>query len=106
MEKNNLILLIKKKYEKNKMQEGPCLSHCYTCNSTTMIFAHFGMIYCIASIVYLIVTRCVGTPFMDSLTESQKKIKKDSARVRWRAFLLGLIVAFIFIHILKPFKEV
>ncbi len=71
-----------------------------------MIFAHFGMIYCIACIVYLFITRCVGTPFNEILTEAQKKIKKDAARVLWRVFLLGLIVALIFIHILKPFKEI
>tara|TARA_B100001741_G_C16546845_1_gene597199 strand:- start:1150 stop:1281 length:132 start_codon:yes stop_codon:yes gene_type:complete len=42
---------------------------------------------------------------MDSLTEDQKKIKKESARVRGQAFLLSAIVGFVLVHVLKPFKE-
>lgn len=88
------------------MQQGPCLSHCYTCNATTMTFAYFGMIYCIACVVYLLITRCVGTPFIDSLTEDQKKIKRESTYVRGRMFLFSVVVGIVSINVLKPFKEV
>ena len=41
------------------------------------IYLAYGMaIYCIASIYYLVRTRSVGTPFKDSLTPKQIKIKK------------------------------
>ena len=100
---------MEKNIHRIKMLKGPLkvrgLSHSYTCNLTTMICAHFGLIYCITCLVYLIVTRCAGTPFMDSLTEDQKKIKKESARVRGQAFLLSAIVGFVLVHVLKPFKE-
>jgi hypothetical protein len=87
-------------------QTSSCLSHSYSCNSATMLFAHFGMIYCIACIVYLLITRCVGTPFNDSLTKEQQQIKQESAQVRGRAFLVAVVVGIISIHVLKPFKEV
>ena len=47
------------------------------------IYLAYGMaIYCLASIYYLVRTRSVGTPFKDSLTPKQIKIKKASANVR------------------------
>ena len=40
------------------------------------IYLAYGMaIYCISSIYYLVRTRSVGTPFKDSLTPKQKKVK-------------------------------
>tara|TARA_B100001769_G_C21664552_1_gene369076 strand:+ start:242 stop:502 length:261 start_codon:yes stop_codon:yes gene_type:complete len=77
----------------------------YECNEITMVFAHFGLIYCVACVVYFVITRCYTTPFMDSLTEYQKKIKKKSANERTRVFLIGIVIGIIMIHVIKPFKS-
>ena len=65
------------------------------------IYLAYGMaIYCIASIYYLVRTRSVGTPFKDSLTPKQIKIKKESANVRRNIFYQGIagsaIILFFF----------
>ena len=39
-------------------------------------------IYCIASLYYYIKSRNVGTPFKDSLTKKQIKIKEESVKIR------------------------
>ena len=48
-----------------------------TCKISVYL-AYAMAIYCIASIFYLIATRSVGTPFKDSLSEKQLKIKHES----------------------------
>lgn len=59
--------------------------------------------YVIASVYYFIRSRSVGTPFNDSLTEEQKKIKELSANTRRNIFLQGVIGSVILIAIFKPF---
>ena len=49
--------------------------------------------YFFASAFYFIRTRYVGTPFKDSLTEEQLKIKKESANVRRNIFYQGIIIS-------------
>ncbi len=52
------------------------------------IYLAYGMaIYCIASIYYLVRTRSVGTPFKDSLTPKQIKIKKSIGKRKEKYFL-------------------
>lgn len=89
-----------------EQSQGPCLPHCYKCSPVTMIFAHISMVYIIASIVYILSTRCIGTPFKDSLTEEQKLIKQHSASKRSMIFTIGLLVGFVSIGFIKPFKYV
>ncbi len=45
-------------------------------------------------IYYMIRTRFVGTPFMDSLTSKQRMIKKKSANVRRTIFYEGIGIGF------------
>ena len=50
-------------------------------------------IYVLASIYYFVRTRYVGTPFNDSLSEEQLKIKKESANVRKNIFYQGIVAS-------------
>jgi hypothetical protein len=70
------------------------------------IYLAYGMaIYCIASIYYLVRTRSVGTPFKDSLTPKQIKIKKESANIRRNIFYQGIAGSAIILFFFQPFKK-
>ena len=70
------------------------------------IYLAYGMdIYCLASIYYLVRTRSVGTPFKDSLTPKQIKIKKASANVRRNIFYQGIAGAAAALFFFHPFKK-
>jgi len=70
------------------------------------IYLAYGMaIYCIASIYYLVRTRSVGTPFKNSLTPKQIKIKKESANVRRNIFYQGIAGSAIILFFFQPFKK-
>lgn len=65
----------------------------------------YGMIiYIMASVFYLLRTRTIGTPFNDSLSAEQKKIKKQSSNERKNVFYLGIILASTLIYFVPPFK--
>ena len=75
-------------------------------NCTMSVTLAYGMlIYILASVFYLLRTRTIGTPFYDSLTEEQKKIKRESANVRRNVFYLGLILSSDIIYIIPPFTK-
>ena len=67
--------------------EGPCLGHCYACPPWTAALAYAAMGYAIACAVYLVATRCMGTPFDDSLSDAQRGAGAEQARRT--AFLVG-----------------
>ncbi len=70
------------------------------------IYLAYGMaIYCISSIYYLVRTRSVGTPFKDSLTPKQIKIKKESANIRRNIFYQGIAGSAIILFFFQPFKK-
>jgi len=71
----------------------------------SVVLAYAMSIYTIASIYYFIRTRSVGTPFKDSLTEEQKKIKKESAKIRSNIFYQGVGLAFLSLIIFRPFSK-
>ena len=83
----------------NNLMEGE-----FQCNRTTMILSYICIVYISASLIYLILTRSIGTPFNDSLTEKQRCIKKESALIRKKIFLLGIIISLIGIFIVRPFQ--
>ena len=75
-------------------------------NCKISVYLAYAMsIYCIASIFYLIATRSVGTPFRDSLSEKQIKIKNESANVRRNIFYMGLGGGIVLMLIFKPFSK-
>ena len=75
-------------------------------NCIISVYLAYGMAgYCLACIYYLIMTRNVGTPFKDSLTQKQKAIKKESAKVRRNTFLQGLAAATLLMGLTQPFSK-
>ena len=70
-----------------------------------VVLAYFLTIYTIGSIVYLILTQSLGTPFADSLTEEQLKIKQQAVSDRSRIFYLGLFIGTVIMIIWRPFKS-
>ena len=75
-----------------------------TCKISVYL-AYAMAIYCIASIFYLIATRSVGTPFKDSLSEKQLKIKHESASVRRTIFYSGVTIGVVSMFIFRPFSR-
>ena len=47
----------------------------------------------------------IGKPFKDSLTEKQKRIKKESAKIRRATFLQGLAAAALLMGLTQPFSK-
>ena len=70
-----------------------------------IFFAYFSLIYIFASIYYIILTMCIGTPFKDSLTDEQLEIKKKSIKKRGDIFCCGLVIGIIVIYMIQPFKR-
>lgn len=63
------------------------------------------LIYVKACIFYMLFTRNIGTPFANTLTLEQKKIKKKSSIKRRNIFILGLVIATLVVFFIKPFKN-
>lgn len=60
--------------------------------------------YSIASMLYFIATRNIGTPLRDSYTSEQIMIKKESSHIRGKIFYISLGVAISILILIKPFK--
>lgn len=75
-------------------------------NCKISVFLSYSMlVYSISSIYYLIRTRKIGTPFNDSLTNSQLLIKKESVKKRKCVFLFGLLLGIIISFVFRPFHD-
>ena len=85
---------------------GPCLPHCYACSPLTVFAARASFVYVVACVVYLLTTMRIGTPFSDSLSPEQRKIKNASARVRKMHFLRGIGVGLATVCAFRPFTPV
>ena len=70
-----------------------------------VFLAHAMLVYVMACVGYIVLTRCVGTPFRDSLTPQQLKIKDASASVRSRIFWGTLLVCVVVVLIWAPFQR-
>ena len=74
-----------------------------------VIFAYILSAYFITSIIYLIVSRWLGSPFKDELNKPEykdlKRIKETSARNRGILFWSGIIVSAVILYIWKPFQN-
>lgn len=65
----------------------------------------YGMaLYTFASLYYLLLTRNIGTPFNDSLTDKQRLIKQNAVDVRKKIFYSGIALGSILLYITDPFK--
>lgn len=88
--------------------QGPCLAHCSVCDGcapATLTFARASMVYLIACVVYWLASRCMGTPFGDSLSPEQKELKRESAAARGKLFVAGLVTGVLVIVAWKPFLK-
>ena len=47
----------------------------------------------------------MGTPFRDSLTEEQLKIKRKAVKQRRKVFWTSMLAGAVIIYLLKPFKD-
>jgi hypothetical protein len=72
--------------------QGPCRQDCF-CHPYVQVAATLAIVYTLTSILYLVFTRDIGTPFKDSLNEEQKRIKEASATVRKDIFLKSLFAS-------------
>lgn len=72
----------------------------------SVYLAYLASAYIGASVYYLLVTKLtsVGTPFNDTLTESQRVIKEQSAHTRRNIFIQGLGITAIGVYFMRPFK--
>lgn len=68
-----------------------------------VIMAYLMATYVLASIYYLVASRCIGTPFNDSLTPKQRKIKSMAVKERTTIFYTGVGVGAIVLAIFQPF---
>jgi len=71
----------------------------------SIYLAYAMAVYCAATLYYLIRTRSVGTPFKNSLTPKQIKIKKESSNIRRNIFYQGIIGSAVLLFFLHPFKK-
>jgi hypothetical protein len=72
---------------------------------TPLFLAYFMAAYLMSSLIYLIISPSLGTPFKDSLTPAQKAIKEASSRSRSRLFMGGFAISALFLVATQPFKE-
>jgi len=75
-------------------------------NCVISVYLAYGMaIYVLASIYYLVMTRNIGTPFKDSLTEKQRKIKRESSKQRKTIFYQGIAASVVLMILTRPFNK-
>jgi hypothetical protein len=74
------------------------------CQVSTWL-AYLMFVYLASSIYYYIRTRSMGTPFNDSLTSAQLKLKDSSSQNRMSVFIQGLLVGVVIIYFVKPFSS-
>ena len=78
--------------------------HCY-CSPRTFVLANICLGYAIACVLYLVLTRSIGTPFADSLSEKQRLIKRLSIRERRNAFVVSSVLSAIILIVWRPLKQ-
>jgi len=71
----------------------------------SIYLAYAAAVYIAACVFYFIRTRFVGTPFIDSLTPAQRRIKKKSANIRRNIFYQGIGISALILIMLQPFKK-
>jgi len=75
-----------------------------TCEMSPYL-AYGMLIHLFINVYYLLMTKNIGTPFYDSLTDEQVEIKKKSAAVRRNIFLQGLFFGVLLVVLFRPFKS-
>ena len=71
---------------------------------TTAVLAYLAAAYLIASVIYCVLTVPFGTPFNDSLTDTQKTLKRAAACRRGAMFAVGVGVAAVTLAVWRPIR--
>ena len=61
--------------------------------------------YLLATVSYFIITRFMGAPLNDSLSDEQREIKKQSVKTRSTVFFVSLGVFLLVLMVLKPLES-
>lgn len=69
------------------------------------MFAYSTIVYAVACVLYMVRTRNANTPFLDSLTVPQRKIYKDSCKVRLQIFATSTAMACVLVWMWRPFRH-
>ena len=66
-------------------------------------FAAFGFVYITAAAFYMLMTRNIGTPFMDKVKEDPEllRIKEDSKAKRKDIFMKGVAVGLALLYVYR-----
>ena len=75
-----------------------CPPGCFKCPTQVLVLSYIANVHLIACIVYLVLTLNMDTPFKNSLSEEQKKIKDKSSRKRRRVYNIGLLVGICVVY--------
>ena len=72
-----------------------------------IILAYISIIYIIGSLVYMVSTHNIGTPFKDALLNYPEllKIKFQSVKIRKRIFYIGILIGILLISFFKPLNH-
>lgn len=65
------------------------------CSWWVRLLAGVMIAYILSSIVYVLATRHLGTPFNDSLTDHQRRIKSESSKKRGMTFGISFLVSLV-----------
>lgn len=60
--------------------------------------------YTTTCILYLLLTRNIGTPFMDTLTDEQQRIRQTSSTQRTNVFLISSIMSVALLKLWRPLR--
>ena len=60
-----------------------------------IIYKHIVYIFILSNIFYLLTSKTLGSPFKNTLSTSQKKIKEEESEKRKNIFFSGLFYSFI-----------
>ena len=81
---------------------GPCQSWCSNAPLHVLTLARVSLVYALACVFYVALTRTYGTPFRDSLTPLQLRVKARAVRQRGRAFALALVASCALVFTFRP----
>jgi len=84
---------------------GPCLPHCYRCSPATTLLASLALVYALASVGYLVLTRSLGTPFHESLHPTQLEILAEAKAKRLHAFEMAAMASVVAVAAWQPFQS-
>ena len=76
--------------------------------ATERFLASLSVTYLAASLLYVLASRCLGTPWLDvveGLTDEQKKIREKAVRDRSAIFWSSLILSGSVVWIWSPFTK-